>query len=111
MSPLDFGPTLRARRLSAGLTQERLAELAEITPIYVSELERGRYSPSLAVVDAWPAPSGCVSASSWRPLRRTRGPAAEPSPSVPTVALLRNVLSRRLHPRPTSRLTRLTDLT
>jgi transcriptional regulator with XRE-family HTH domain len=51
MSPLDFGPTLRARRLSAGLTQERLAELAEITPIYVSELERGRYSPSLAVVE------------------------------------------------------------
>jgi transcriptional regulator with XRE-family HTH domain len=44
-------PPLRARRLSAGLTQERLAELAEITPIYVSELERGRYSPSLAVVE------------------------------------------------------------
>lgn len=51
MSPLDFGRTLRTRRLSAGLTQERLAELAEITPIYVSELERGRYSPSLAVVE------------------------------------------------------------
>lgn len=45
-----FGAILRQRRRAAGLSQEELAERAEIATVYISELERGNYNPSLAVL-------------------------------------------------------------
>ena len=45
-----FGEELRARRLSIGLSQEALAERAELHRNYVSLLERGLRSPSLGVL-------------------------------------------------------------
>ena len=45
-----FGAALRKRRLDAGLSQEGLAHSAEISPRYLSDLERGRKSPSIRVV-------------------------------------------------------------
>jgi DNA-binding XRE family transcriptional regulator len=45
-----FGQAVRDRRLAAGLTQEGLAEIAQLTRNYVSELERGLKSPTLASV-------------------------------------------------------------
>jgi transcriptional regulator with XRE-family HTH domain len=47
-----FGRVIRDRRLGAGLTQESLAERAELTRNYISELERGLKSPSLATIEA-----------------------------------------------------------
>lgn len=38
---------MRARRLKVGLTQEKLAELADLDPTYISGIERGRRNPSL----------------------------------------------------------------
>lgn len=48
MDPVDvFRAAVRARRRELGLSQERLAELAELDRTYVSSLERGRRNPTL----------------------------------------------------------------
>ena len=45
-----FGLVLRDRRVEAGMTQQRLADLALISRNYVSDVERGLKSPTLATV-------------------------------------------------------------
>lgn len=42
-----FGAAVRTRRRKAGLTQEKLAELTDLDPTYISGIERGRRNPSL----------------------------------------------------------------
>ena len=42
-----FGESLRTRRKQLGLSQEKLAEKAELHPKYVSEVERGNKTISL----------------------------------------------------------------
>lgn len=44
-----FGQTVRLQRKTVGLTQEELADLAEIHPTYVGLVERGERNPSLDV--------------------------------------------------------------
>lgn len=52
-SPLTegFAAALRQARIEAKLTQEQLAHVSGLHPVYVSMLERGKASPSLAVVE------------------------------------------------------------
>ena len=53
MKNMDYkamGARMRAKRLELGLTQEKLAELAEISPSHVGEIERGTSICSLAVI-------------------------------------------------------------
>ena len=45
-----FGQTLRTFRCDAHLSQEHLAELADIDPTYPSLLERGLREPTLSMV-------------------------------------------------------------
>ena len=45
-----FGRILRQRRKALDLTQEEVASRAETAPVYISELERGVYNPTLAVL-------------------------------------------------------------
>lgn len=45
-----FGRVLRNRRTGAGLSQEALAARCDVDPTYISQLERGLKSPSLAVI-------------------------------------------------------------
>jgi transcriptional regulator with XRE-family HTH domain len=45
-----FGETLRDLRMEKGLSQEQLAHQSELTRNYVSDLERGRKSPSLRTI-------------------------------------------------------------
>jgi transcriptional regulator with XRE-family HTH domain len=45
-----FGGVLRARRLTAGLSQEQLAHEAGVDRTYVGLLERGLRQPSLATI-------------------------------------------------------------
>ena len=45
-----FGAVLKTARAGAGLTQEKLAELADMDRTYPSLLERGRREPGLGVV-------------------------------------------------------------
>ena len=45
-----FGMELRQARNDAGLTQQTLAERAEIEPVFVSFLENGHRQPSLTVL-------------------------------------------------------------
>lgn len=47
-----FGLTLKAYREQRGLTQEGLGFDASVTRNYISDLERGRKSPTLGVVFA-----------------------------------------------------------
>jgi len=47
----QFGIAIRDRRLAAGLTQERLAELAKLHPTYIGMVERGIRNPTLAAAD------------------------------------------------------------
>jgi transcriptional regulator with XRE-family HTH domain len=47
-----FGETLRQHRLAAGLSQEALAEAAELHRNYVGMIERGTSSPSLGAITA-----------------------------------------------------------
>lgn len=48
----EFGRRLKKVRAEAGLTQETLAELADISTDYVKRLEGGHYVPTIAVVDS-----------------------------------------------------------
>lgn len=41
---------LRRLRLAAGLKQEKLAELADVTDATISRIERGRFAPSQALL-------------------------------------------------------------
>ena len=47
-----FGRVLRERRRATGLSQEALAERADLSRSYVSMLERGLHYPSLDIVFA-----------------------------------------------------------
>ena len=50
---LDFkavGGRIGACRLEAGMSQERLAELSDLSPPYVSHVERGAKGPSLGAL-------------------------------------------------------------
>lgn len=42
-----IGETIRKYRKRAGLTQEKLAEKAELHPVYVGEVERGEQTISV----------------------------------------------------------------
>jgi transcriptional regulator with XRE-family HTH domain len=46
-----FGVLLRERRLAAGISQEELAQAADLHPTYVSMLERGIRNPTLDVAE------------------------------------------------------------
>ena len=46
----EFGATLRAARLSRGLTQEEIADRADFDRTYPSLLERGLRTPTLTVL-------------------------------------------------------------
>lgn len=47
---VQFGRVLRRWRVARGLTQEELAARANTASVYISDLERGVYNPTLAVV-------------------------------------------------------------
>jgi transcriptional regulator with XRE-family HTH domain len=42
-----LGETVRVKRKKAGLTQEKLAEKADLSTIFISRVERGKESPSV----------------------------------------------------------------
>ena len=46
-----FATNLRLRRRAAGLSQEELADRADVDRTYVSALERGVYSATIDMVD------------------------------------------------------------
>ncbi|CDK97850.1 conserved protein of unknown function, containing Helix-turn-helix type 3 [Magnetospirillum gryphiswaldense MSR-1 v2] len=46
----QFGQILRDARTSSGLTQEELAFRAGMNVTYLSDIERGRWNPSLAMI-------------------------------------------------------------
>lgn len=45
-----FGKVLRQMRLERGLTQEKMAELADVDRTYIFRLEKGLRSPSLDII-------------------------------------------------------------
>lgn len=46
----SVGAAIRSARLAAGMTQRALAKAVHVTPPYLCQVERGRYSPSAALV-------------------------------------------------------------
>lgn len=46
-----FGAVVRRQRRQLGLSQEALAELADINRSYLGEVERGQVTPSLETID------------------------------------------------------------
>jgi transcriptional regulator with XRE-family HTH domain len=42
-----LGEAIRASRKRAGLSQERLAEKADLSTVFISRVERGKESPSM----------------------------------------------------------------
>ncbi len=42
-----LGEAIRAKRKAAAFTQEKLAERAELSAIFISRIERGKESPSV----------------------------------------------------------------
>ena len=46
----EIGNRIRQRRKELKLTQEKLSEILEITPTYISEIERGTGISSLATI-------------------------------------------------------------
>lgn len=47
-----LGGKIRALRKAQGISQERLAELAELHPTYISDIERGKVNASIGVYDS-----------------------------------------------------------
>ena len=47
-----FSINLRWYRYQKNYTQEKLAELSNLNPKYISDLERGKYCPSLGKLEA-----------------------------------------------------------
>jgi len=47
----SFGNAIKKARLEKKLTQEKLAELIDITPNHVKQLESGRRNPSMKVLN------------------------------------------------------------
>ena len=45
-----FAENLRIERARKNISQEKLAEMANITPEYLSRIEAGKFSPSLVVI-------------------------------------------------------------
>ena len=45
-----FAEKLRVERIKKNITQEKLAEMANITPEYLARIEKGKYNPSLIVI-------------------------------------------------------------
>ncbi len=45
----SFGRAVRSKRIALGITQEKLAELADLHPTYISMVERAVRSPTLEV--------------------------------------------------------------
>ena len=45
-----FGSNLRSERVGKKLTQEKLAEKANLDPTYISGIERGVRNPSILIV-------------------------------------------------------------
>ncbi len=45
-----FSENLRAERARKKYSQEKLAEMADITPEYLARIEKEKYSPSLVVI-------------------------------------------------------------
>lgn len=45
-----FAENVRAERARKQYSQEKLAELADITPEYLARIEKEKYSPSLVVI-------------------------------------------------------------
>lgn len=45
-----FAENVRVERARRRLTQEKLAEMADITPEYLARIEKEKYSPSLVVI-------------------------------------------------------------
>jgi transcriptional regulator with XRE-family HTH domain len=62
----EFGRNLNRLRSAAGLTQERLAEKADISVRYLQFLEAGRYEPTVKVAARIRRALGC----SWDELCR-----------------------------------------
>lgn len=54
----ELGQRIRALRLAKGLTQESLAEAADISVSYLSMIERGERMPHLLTLDAIAAALG-----------------------------------------------------
>jgi transcriptional regulator with XRE-family HTH domain len=46
-----FGEVIRSHRLQRGLSQEALAELANLNRSYVGEIERGSAAPSIETME------------------------------------------------------------
>jgi transcriptional regulator with XRE-family HTH domain len=42
-----LGEAIRAKRRKAGFSQERLAEKADLSTVFISRVERGKESPSV----------------------------------------------------------------
>ena len=45
-----FAENVRAERARKAYSQEKLAEMADITPEYLARIEKEKYSPSLVVI-------------------------------------------------------------
>jgi transcriptional regulator with XRE-family HTH domain len=48
---LIFGPLVKKQRLAKKLTQEALAEMADVHPTYIGLLERGQRTPGIDVAE------------------------------------------------------------
>ena len=49
---ISFGQVVKAERQSRGLSQERLADLADLDRTYIQRLEKGQYNPGLDTIEA-----------------------------------------------------------
>lgn len=48
---MSLGQAIKSIRKDSRLTQEELAELANLSRSYVADIERGRYSPSMSTLE------------------------------------------------------------
>lgn len=65
----SFGKNVKRQREAKGLTQEKLAENAELDPTYISGIERGVRNPSVLSIVRIAKALGCSSSSLFEGVR------------------------------------------
>jgi len=92
----NLGSNIRALRRQQGLTQEQLAERANLHPTYVAKIELGERLPSLESLNSLAQALGVPLSTIVKPLDETESPVIHDSPKYTSIEVHREKLIKEI---------------